>query len=96
MNQEIVEDIHDKIDIINMKLEEFKKIQHYHDNLIKRLNYNFRYDLLKVKTYNKIIMSKKNNQKLNKKSIFFRILCFSSILIYCIYTFLIICRYIYS
>lgn len=110
MNEEKMEDIDDKLDIINMKLEELKKIQNIHDNQIKRLNYNFRYDLLKVRTYNKIIMPKKhittilnnnhnndnNHNNCHKVILFFRILSVFFILIYGIYTFPITCRYIYS
>lgn len=108
MNEEKFEDIDDKFDIINMKLEELKKIQNIHDNQIKRINYNFRYDLLKVKTYNKIIMPKKhltkilnnnndnNHNNSQKVVLFFRILSVIFILIYGVYTFPITCRYIYS
>lgn len=56
-----IEELKDNIDIINMKLNELKDIQRNHDNLIKRLNYNFRYDLLKVKNHNKIILMKRKN-----------------------------------
>lgn len=56
-----VEELEDNIDTINMKLNELKNIQRNHDNLIKRLNYNFRYDLLRVKNHNRIILMKRKN-----------------------------------
>lgn len=95
-----IEDINDKLDIMDMKLNELKRIQHSHDNQIRRLNYNFRYDLLKVKSYNKIIMTKKNNK--NEKitnvmiiTVVFRIISVILILVYGIYTFPISYRNIY-
>ncbi len=97
-----IEDINDKLDIMDMKLNELKRIQHNHDNQIRRLNYNFRYDLLKVKSYNKIIMLKKqnkNNHKNEKKTVVFKItkiILIILILIYSIYTFPISYRNIYS
>ena len=56
------DDYIDKLDVIDMKLNELKKIQMNHDNLIKRLNYNFRYDLLKVKSNNRIFLLNKNKK----------------------------------
>ena len=94
-----IEDIIDKLDIMDMKLNELKRIQHIHDNQIRRINYNFRYDLLKVKSYNKIIMAKSNN--LNNKNNYHKhkkviILSIILMLIYSIYTFPISYRNIYS
>ena len=61
LSSDKIEDFEDKIDDINMKLNELKSIQLKHDNLIKRIHYNFRYDILKIKSYNKIILKKRSN-----------------------------------
>lgn len=96
-----IEELENKIDIIDMKLNELKLIQLTHDNLIKRLNYNFRYDLLKVKTNNKIILKKKTNEdflKKNKLSSLFIIIFIINIiiLINCEYIIFPSFRYIYT
>lgn len=93
-NNEKYEDIIDKIDVIDMKLNELKIIQMNHDNLIKRLNYNYRYDLLKVKSSNKIVLlNKKHNLQFKLSPLF--IINSLLILINSIYIIFYL-RYIYS
>lgn len=88
------EDYDDKLYIIDMKLNELKKIQMIHDNLIKRLNYNFRYDLLKVKSNNKIFLLNKNKKH---KFEFSYLLLINSLLILINCVYIISClRYIYT
>ena len=92
MTEEInkIEEIEDNIDIINMKLNELKEIQRNHDNLIKRLNYNFRYDLLKLKNNNKIILMKRKKENNYDDIIGFGIVLFGIMIT------LICCEYIFS
>lgn len=95
-DNENYEDYIDKLDVIDMKLNELKKIQMNHDNLIKRLNYNFRYDLLKVKSNNKIVLLNKNKQK-DLKFKLSPLVIISSLLLLINGIYIISClRYVYS
>jgi len=94
LNNEYNEDYIDKLDVIDMKLNELKKIQMNHDNLIKRLNYNFRYDLLKVKSNNKIVLLNKKHNLQFKLS---PLVIMSSLLLLINSIYIISClRYIYT
>lgn len=94
LNNEDFEDYNDKLYIIDMKLNELKKIQMNHDNLIKRLNYNYRYDLLKVKSNNKIVLL---NKKHNLQFKFSPLVIMSSLLLLINGIYIISClRYIYT